>query len=107
MATGTRESIISYLVTHAATLHPEPIRLLVAHLRRLADDDERLLTLGTLAVRGGQFAPGPGTHHALTQFTGSTIEDCERFLSMLSRVARDDALAHARQRGFLPRQRPM
>jgi uncharacterized protein YbjT (DUF2867 family) len=87
--------------------HAHALQRLAEFVRGLAEDDERLLTLGTLAVRDRRFVPGPGTEHALTQFSGDTREQCDAFLTQLSRVARDDALARARQHGFLPPQRPV
>lgn len=103
MAPAFREPLITYLVAQ----HSPALRLLADFVRGLPEDDERLLTLGTLAVRGNQFAPEPGTEHALRQFAGSTPEACDVFLTQLSRVARDDALLRARQHGFLPPQRPV
>jgi len=120
--TPTREPLIAYLLVRATMLrdpaaapaasenlsaHARALELLVALVRGLPEDDERLLMLGTLAVRDGQFVPGPATEHALSQFTGTTVEDCELFLTDLSRVARDDSLARARERGYLPPQRPV
>ena len=58
--------------------------------------------LGTLAVRGGEFVPGSATEQALNQFTGATVDECATFLSRLSHIAGDDALARAREFGFLP-----
>jgi hypothetical protein len=121
MTVPIREPLITYLLTRAEMLrhagashtaadrlsaHARALELLAEFVPRLAEDDERLLTLATLAVRGRQFVPGPATEHALSQFTGSTVQECDAFLSLLSRVARDDALANARQHGFLPPRRP-
>ena len=39
--------------------HAHALELLADLVRDLPEDDERLLMLGTLAVRHGQFAPGP------------------------------------------------
>ena len=71
-------------------------------MRVLPDDDERLLLLGTLRVREGQFAPGPGSAHALNQFAGTSPEACDRFPTALVQIARDDALTRARACGHLP-----
>lgn len=101
----TREPLISYLLAHAE--HTRALESLASLVRGLPDDDERLLLLGTLAVRGGKFVPGPATEHALLHFTGTSTEDCDAFLTQLGRVARDDALVRARERGFLPPQRPV
>jgi hypothetical protein len=79
---------------------------LAAFVRGLPESDERLLLLGTLAVRDGQFVPGGATRHAILTFMGTTLEDCDGFLSNLTRVARDDALARARAHGLLPPARP-
>jgi hypothetical protein len=122
MARPSREPLTAYLVAHARLLaqpsaprvaaenlaeHARALLLLADFVRALPEDDERLLTLGTLAVRESQFVPGPATEHALNQFTGDTTEACDAFLTLLGRVARDDALARARQHGFLPPQRPV
>jgi hypothetical protein len=122
MAMPTREPFVVHLLARAATLHrrrevapasAEPLELhaqaleLLAELvRSLPDDDERMLVLGTLAVRGGQFAPGPGTEHALSQFEATSRDACDGFLTNLVRIARDDAIARARTHGRLPRERP-
>ena len=116
MAIPTRDPVVRYLLLHATMLRPSGTRaagehldqhvrafeLLADYVRELAEDDERLLLLGTLAVRGGEFLPGPATEHALSQFTGTTVDECATFLSRLSHIARDDALARAREFGFLP-----
>ena len=117
MAISTREPLTRYLRAQARLLHlPGPsqaaaerahqharaLERLADYIQALAEDDERLLMLGTLAVRGGDFVPGPATEHALRQFSGSSAEDCATFLLRLSHVARDDALARAREHGFLP-----
>ena len=116
MAIPTRDPVVRYLLLHATLLrrpgmrvaaerldeHAPAIELLANYVRDLAEDDERLLQLGTLAVRGGEFLPGPATEHALSQFTGATVDECATFLSRLSHIARDDALARAREFGFLP-----
>jgi hypothetical protein len=116
MAIPTRDPVVRYLLLHATMLrrpgmraaaehldeHARAIELLANYVRGLAEDDERLLQLGTLAVRGGEFLPGPATEHALSQFAGATVDECATFLSRLSHIARDDALARAREFGFLP-----
>jgi hypothetical protein len=117
MATSTREPLIRYLRAHAkilrisghsrsaiegAELHTRALEVLADRIGSLAEDDERLLMLGTLVVSGGDFTPGPGAEHALNLFTGTGTEDCEAFLTQLSHIARDDALARAREFGFLP-----
>jgi hypothetical protein len=122
IVTSIREPLIAYLLVRATMLrdpaaapaasenlsaHARALELLATVVRGLPEDDERLLMLGTLAVREGQFVPGPATEHALGQFSGTSAEDCEAFLTDLSRVARDDSLARARERGFLPPQRPI
>ena len=98
MAIPTRDPVVRYLLLHATMLRPSGTRavaeqldqharafeLLADYVRELGEDDERLLLLGTLAVGGGEFLPGPATEHAL------------------SHIARDDALARAREFGFLP-----
>ena len=116
MAIPTRDPVVRYLLLHATMLRPSgtraaaeqldqharAIELLADYVRELGEDDERLLLLGTLAVRGGEFVPGPAAEHALSQFTGATGDECATFLSQLSHIARDDALARAREFGFLP-----
>ena len=117
MAISTREPLIRYLRSRAAIHrlsrrsrsaiegsepHARALELLADHVGSLAEDDERLLILGILAIRGGDFTPGPGADHALDQFIGTGVEDCETFLTQLSHVARDDALARAREFGYLP-----
>ena len=116
MAIPTRDPVVRYLLLHATMFrhsgvrataerldeHARAIELLANYVRGLAEDDERLLQLGTLAVRGGEFVPGPATEHALSQFTGATADECATFLSRLCHIARDDALARAREFGFLP-----
>jgi hypothetical protein len=75
-------------------------------VRSLPESDERLLLLGTLAVRDGQLVPGGATQHALVTFVGTSPEACDTFLTNLVHIARDDALARARAHGFLPQSRP-
>ena len=115
MAIPTRDPVVRYLLLHATMLRlpgtraaerpaarARAIELLADYVRGLAEEDERLLQLGTLAVRSGEFVPGPATEHALSQFTGATADECATFLSRLCHIARDDALARAREFGFLP-----
>jgi hypothetical protein len=112
---------IAYLLVHATMLrgreaapaaaerlaeHALALELLADVVRDLPEDDERLLMLVTLAVRHGQFVPGPAADHALTRFVGTSREACDTFLTTLARVARDDALGQARDRGVLPPKRP-
>jgi hypothetical protein len=122
MPTSTREPFIAYLLVHAAVLrrrrdvtsgavehlqkHAQALELLAELVRSLPEDDERLLTLATLAVRDGQFVPGPATEHALSQFADASREACDALLDNLVRIARDDALARARAHGHLPPERP-
>ena len=116
MAIPTRETLIRYLLARATLLrqpgtppaaaerlaHASALEVLATCIRGLPDDDERLLLLGTLAVREGEFAPGPATEHTLSRFSGASVDECDQFLSQLSHIARDDALARAREFGFLP-----
>ena len=117
MATSIRESLIHYLrssatilrlssrpipATEGAEFHARALELLADHVGSLAEDDERLLMLGTLAIRGGDFTPGPGAEHALNQFVGASVEECDVLLTRLGHIARDDALARAREFGYLP-----
>jgi hypothetical protein len=121
MASSVRDPFIAYLLVHATMLHrgdavPAAAERLAAHavalelladvVRDLPEDDERLLMLVTLAVRHGQFAPGPAADHALTRFAGTSREVCDTFLTTLVHVARDDALGRARDHGVLPPKRP-
>jgi hypothetical protein len=75
-------------------------------VRSLPESDERLLLLGTLAVRDGQFVPGGATQHAISRFMDTAPEARDAFLNNLAYVARDDALARARAHGLLPPSRP-
>ncbi len=117
MTIPTRTPVIRYLLAQAALLrrpgtpraaakrldeHAAALELLAEHVRRLPEDDERLLLLGTLAVRDDEFVPGPVAEHALTQFTGASVEEREVFLTQVSHIALDDALVRAREYGFLP-----
>ena len=116
MAIPTRDPVVRYLLLHATMLrrpgmraaaehqdeHARALEFLADYVRELAEDDERLLRLGTLAVRNGEFVPGPASEHALSQYTGASVDECATFLSQLSHIARDDALARAREFGFLP-----
>ena len=122
MATPIREPFLAYVLVHAQMLrrrrvtapaaaerleaHARALDLLAELVRSLPDDDERMLVLGTLAVRVGQFAPGPGTEHALSQFEATSRDACDGFLTNLVRIARDDAIARARTHGRLPPERP-
>jgi hypothetical protein len=122
MPTPTNEPFIAYLLVHAAVLrrrrdvtsgaverlhkHAQALELLAELVRSLPEDDERLLMLATLAVRDGQFVPGPATEHALSQFADTSREAGDVFLDNLVRTARDDALARARAHGHLPPERP-
>jgi hypothetical protein len=49
------------------------LELLADVVRDLPEDDERLQTLVTLAVRHGQFTPGPAADYAITRFTGASL----------------------------------
>ena len=118
MALPTRDPIPTYLFGRASLLrrergvasgaaehleaHAHALELLAELVRSLPADDERLLMLGTLAVREGQFTPGAATEHALNQFDGASREACDGFLTNLVRIARDDAFARAREQGHLP-----
>jgi len=122
MTIPNREPFLSYLLVHATILrqqratapaavehleaHAHALDLLAELVRVLPEDDERLLMLGTLAVRDGLFAAGAGTEHALSQFDSTSREACDVFLTNLVRIARDDALTSARAHGHLPPQRP-
>src|SRR5688572_24412297 len=122
MAIPTREPLLAYVLAYAALLrrkrtiapasaerlenHAEALELLAARVRDLPEDDERLLLLGTLTVRNGQFVPGPAAEHALMQFAAASVEACDAFLTTLVQIARDDAIARARAHGHLPPERP-
>ncbi len=122
MAIPARAPFIAYLLVHASMVrrrrtaalgaaerleeHAQALELLAELVRALPEHDERLLLLGTLVVRGGQFAPGPASEHALTQFAGASSGACDTFLTSLVQIARDDALARARAHGHLPPRRP-
>jgi hypothetical protein len=121
MATPVQEPFIAYLLVHATMLrghqpapaaaallaeHVNALELLVDVVRDLPEDDERLQMLATLAVRHGQFAPGPAADHAITRFAGASREVCDTFLTTLVHIALDDALGRARDHGVLPPKRP-
>ena len=53
-----------------AAEHALGLEVLAEVVRDLPEDDERLQMLVTLAVRHGQFVPGPAADHALTRFAG-------------------------------------
>lgn len=121
MTSSARDPLAAYLLVQAGVLRRRELPpLLAAHaadqahvleglaafVRGLPESDERLLLLGTLAVRQGQFMPGGATRHAIDRFEGTTPEAYDAFLSTLAHVARDDALARARAHGLLPQQRP-
>jgi hypothetical protein len=112
MSSSDREPILRYLATHAAMLgrehaaalaepgHPDKyvraLALLGELVRGLPEDDERLLSLATLGVRDGQFNPGPATQHALGQFVGSSVAECDAFLTRLECRSRATTLWHGR-----------
>ena len=100
-----RRDLPPVLAAHAAE-QAQLLEGLAAFVRSLPESDERLLVLGTLAVRGGEFVPGGATRHAITRFVGRTPEVCDAFLTTLAHIARDDALARARAHGLLPQWRP-
>ena len=122
MAIPIREPFLAYVLVHARMLrrqrvtapaaaerlesHAQALELLAELVRSLPDDDERLLVLSTLAVRGGQFAPGPSTEHALSQFEATSRGACDAFLTDMVRIARDDAIVRASTHGHLPLERP-
>jgi hypothetical protein len=121
MAIPARDPFIAYLLVHATMLRGHPaapaaaallawrahaLELLADVVRDLAEDDERLLMLTTLAVRQGRFTPGPAVDHALTQFAGTSRDVCDTFLTTLVHIALDDALGQARHHGVLPPRRP-
>ena len=121
MAIPARDPFIAYLLGHATMLrghqvapaaaallaeHVNALELLADVVRDLPEDDERLQMLVTLAVRHGQFAPGPAADHALTRFAGASRAVCDSFLTTLVQVARDDALGRARDHGVLPPKGP-
>jgi hypothetical protein len=116
-APSIRDPFIAYLLVHATMLrghqpapaaaallaeHVNALELLVDVVRDLPEDDERLLMLVSLAVRHGQFVPGPATDHALTRFAGASRAVCDAFLTTLVHIALDDALARARDYRVLP-----
>jgi hypothetical protein len=120
MTPSARIPLAVYLLVQAGLLrsrqlHPvlaahalERARLLeglAAFVRSLPESDERLLLLGTLAVRDGQLVPGGATQHAIVTFVGTSPEAYETFLTNLVQIARD-ALARARAHGVLPQRPP-
>ena len=99
-----RRKLHPVLAAHASE-RAQLLEGLAAFVRRLPESDERLLLLGTLAVRDGQLVPGGATQHAILTFVGTSPEARDAFLTTLARVARDDAPARARDHGLLPRSR--
>ena len=108
MPIPTRESpFLAYLLVHATMLRgrrdvtsgaaerlekrAQALELLAELVRAVPEDDERLLMLATLAVRHGQFVPGPAAEHALTQFAGTSREACDAI-----RDASDERLCEQR-----------
>jgi hypothetical protein len=121
MATPKRDPFLAYLLVHATMLrgyqpapaaaaflaeHVNALELLVDVVRDLTEDDERLQMLATLAVRHGQFVPGPAADHAITRFTGASRKVCDAFLTTLVHIALDDAIKRARDHGALPPRPP-
>jgi hypothetical protein len=121
MAIPASAPFIAYLLVHATMLrghqttpaaaaplaeHAHALELLAEVVRDLPEDDERLQALVALAVRHGQFVPGPAADHALNRFAGTSREVCDTFLTSLVHIARDDALGRAREHGVLPPKRP-
>ena len=121
MTPSARHLLAAYLLVQAAALRRrDGPPLVAAHAREQAQiledlaafvhglpaSDERLLLLGTLAVRDGQFVPGGATRHAISRFVGTTADARDAFVTTLAHIARDDALARARAHGLLPQQRP-
>jgi hypothetical protein len=115
MPIAARESLAGYLLVRArqragwpfarplpATEHVRALEVLAAFVLTLPETDERLLTLGALAVRDGRFMPGGATRHALDRLRLGSVAACDRFLSDLVRIARDDALVRAKAAGVLP-----
>jgi hypothetical protein len=103
---SAHDPLAAYLLVQAALLrHSDLHAVLTAHaseqaqvlehlallVRDLPESDERLVLLGTLAVRDGQFVPGGATRHAIATCMGSSPEACNTFLSALTRIAREDA----------------
>jgi hypothetical protein len=117
---STRDALKTYLLTTAAATsewqpplapaeaaeHQHALELLADVIGQLAEDDDRLQTLASLAIRDGRFTPGAATEHAIKACSASSREACLLFLNNLVRIARDDALARARSHGFLPTKRP-
>jgi hypothetical protein len=111
---NARHAIAAYLLARASDerspprpladhLHARALEELAALVLGLPDGDERLLTLGTLAVRDGAFVPGPATRRALARLQAGPASTYEAFLTRLVRVALEDALQRAREHGLLPR----
>jgi hypothetical protein len=71
-ATLRRPRDVAPAIAERLEARARALDLLVEVVRALPEDDERLLMLGTLVVRSGQFAPGAGTDHALNQFVGGS-----------------------------------
>jgi hypothetical protein len=121
MSLSARDPLATYLLAQAGLLRrrdlpPVPaaqaveqaqvLEGLATFVRGLPESDERLLLLGTLAVRGGEFVSGGAARHAIDRFVGTTPAACDAFLTTLAHIARDDALARARAHGLLPQRPP-
>ena len=93
MTPSARDPLATYLLVQAGVLRDRELPpVLAAHareqadmleglaafVRRLPESDERLLLLGTLTVRDGQFRLGGATQHALLTFVGTSPEACKR-----------------------------
>ena len=87
MTPSARDPLAAYLLVQAGLLrtrdlhpvlaahaheHTQHLEGLAAFVRSLPESDERLLLLGTLAVRNGQLVPGGATQHALLTFVGTS-----------------------------------
>jgi len=76
---------------------------LATYVLALPADDERVIELGTLAVREGMFMPFSEGARLVSRFGfDDPNEDSGAFLDRLVRVTREEALTFAREQGVLP-----
>jgi hypothetical protein len=86
----------------------EGLKALAEYVLSLPATDERILDLTSMGVRAEMFSPPPvlgppgaaQAQYAISQFRfHDPGEDCDRFLTELVRLMRDDALRFARESG--------
>ena len=86
--------------------HAEALELLADLVRDLPEDDERLLLLGTLAVRNGQFVPGPAAGARLDAICRRVRRGMQRFPNHPCRDRTRRRHRAGPAHGHLPPERP-